>query len=261
MGNHEHYYFNTPNEFSDVKISFKNEKDIILYANKAILSEASPIIKAFLAIEPDSTFIIDEDDDQLIITSIDVIDLLKFIYPQFTIKITEQNITGLIHLSEKYLIETLRNECKKYIYTCLHDMELTTYDEKKEYVPRHILYKDGTRKHIASEIGTLCSWYHEYSTRDENLSSLILNILKHAPTDDLERNEIFLRLTDREKTNIYKIISEYLEQQTIIEKNHVDSSSGVIHHKQSASLMFASGDDVHIQFNSFHLLNIHFNPK
>jgi hypothetical protein len=41
-------------------------------------------------------------------------------------------------------------------------------------------------------------------------------------------------MTDREKTNIYKIISEYLEQQTL--------STGVIHHKQSASLMFASGD-------------------
>jgi hypothetical protein len=65
--------------------------DIVLYANKAILSEASPIIKAFLAIEPDSTFIIDEDDEQSIITSTDVIDLLKFIYPQFTMKITEQN--------------------------------------------------------------------------------------------------------------------------------------------------------------------------
>jgi hypothetical protein len=48
-------------------------------------------------------------------------------------------------------------------------------------------------------------------------------------------------MTDREKTNIYKIISEYLEQQTIIDKTHLDSS-GVIHHKQSASLMFASGD-------------------
>ena len=43
-------------------------------------------------------------------------------------------------------------------------------------------------------------------------------------------------MNDREKTNIYKIISEYLEQQ------YIDSSSGVIHHKQSASLMFASGD-------------------
>ncbi len=67
--------------------------DVVLYANKAILSEASPIIKAFLAIEPDSTFIIDEDDEQSIITSTDVIDLLKFIYPQFTIKLTEQNST------------------------------------------------------------------------------------------------------------------------------------------------------------------------
>lgn len=62
-----------------------------MYANKAILSEASPIIKAFLAIEPDNTFIIDEDDEQIIITSIDVVDLLKFIYPQFTLNINEQN--------------------------------------------------------------------------------------------------------------------------------------------------------------------------
>lgn len=103
-------YFNTPNEFSDVKISLKNETgksddqealfeikdnhislDVIFYANKAILSEASPIIKAFLAIEPDGIFIIDEDDEQSIVTSTDVIDFLKFIYPQFTIKITEQN--------------------------------------------------------------------------------------------------------------------------------------------------------------------------
>ncbi|UJR10156.1 hypothetical protein I4U23_014372 [Adineta vaga] len=268
-------YFQQPNEFSDVKISFKNENNMVLYANKVILSEASPIIKAFLAIEPDNTFVIDEDDEQCIITSNDVIELLKFIYPQFTIKITDQNINGLIHLSEKYLIETLRNECKKYVYTWLNDMELTTVDEKKEFLPRHVLYKDGTRKHIASEIGknsrkkivmrvncilhkrafnlvqsdlfigldirvsTLCIWLHEYSSRDETLSSSILNILKHASTDDLERNEIFSQMTDREKTNIYKIISEYLEHQTIHEKD----SSGVIHHKQSTSLMFASGDN------------------
>ncbi|CAF0862908.1 unnamed protein product [Adineta ricciae] len=232
-------YFHQPNEFSDVKISFKNESDVILYANKAILSEASPIIKAFLAIEPDSTFIIDEDDEQSSITSTDMIELLKFIYPQFTIKITEHNINGLIHLSEKYLIETLRNECKKYIHTWLNDLELTTVDDKKECVPRHILYKDGTRKHIASEIGTLCTWLHEYLSRDETLSSSILNILKHASTEDLERNEIFLQMIDREKTHIYKVISEYLEYQTSPDKD----SSRVIHHKQSSSLMFASGDN------------------
>lgn len=145
-------------------------------------------------------------------------------------------VIGLIHLSEKYLIETLRNECKKYVSIWLNDLELINFDEKKEFLPRYILYKDGTRKHIASEINTLCSWYREYSFRDENLSLSILNILKHASTDDLERNEIFNQMTDREKTTIYKIISEYLEQQ------HIDTSSGVIHHKQSASLMFASGD-------------------
>jgi len=72
---------------------------VIFYANKAILSEASPIIKAFLAIEPDSTFVIDEDDEQSIVTSTDVIDLLKFIYPQFTVKITEQNSTFFLSIS------------------------------------------------------------------------------------------------------------------------------------------------------------------
>ncbi len=160
-------------------------------------------------------------------------------------------VIGLIHLSEKYLIETLRNECKKYVQNWLNDLELINFDEKKEFIPRHILYKDGTRKHIASEIGTnrirlaipnfiflrlgtLCALYREYSFRDENLSSSILNILKHASTDDLEHNEMFIQMTDREKTNVYKVISEYLEQQTL--------STGVIHHKQSASLMFASGD-------------------
>lgn len=190
-------------------------------------------------------------------------------------------VTGLIHLSEKYLIETLRNECKKYVYNWLHDLEMTNLDEKKDFVPRHILYKDGTRKHIAAEIGnsvdsererrdlhhsvtpfhlmtallsshpiwiiifcsgTLCAWFHEYSSRDDNLASSILNLLKHASTDDLERNETFSQLTDREKSLIYKMLSEYLEQQSIVEKNPLDTSPGLIHHKQSASLMFASGD-------------------
>ncbi len=77
--------------------------DVILYANKAILSEASPIIKAFLAIEPDGTFIIDEDDEQPLVTSTDVIDILKFIYPQFTIKITEQNSKISVLLIDMYI--------------------------------------------------------------------------------------------------------------------------------------------------------------
>jgi hypothetical protein len=62
-------------------------------------------------------------------------------------------VIGLIHLSEKYLIETLRNECKKYVYTWLNDIEFINFDEKKDFISRHIIYKDGTRKHIASEIG------------------------------------------------------------------------------------------------------------
>lgn len=66
-------------------------------------------------------------------------------------------VIGLIHLSEKYLIETLRNECKRYVFTWLNDLELINCDEKKEFLPKHILYKDGTRKHIASEIGTWSS--------------------------------------------------------------------------------------------------------
>ncbi len=77
-------------------------------------------------------------------------------------------VIGLIHLSEKYLIETLRNECKKYVNTWLNDLELINFDEKKEFIPRHILYKDGTRKHIASEIGIKTEfrpWLFEISFR------------------------------------------------------------------------------------------------
>jgi hypothetical protein len=56
-----------------------------------------------LAIEPDGTFIIDEDDEQPLVTSTDVIDLLKFIYPQFTIKITEQNSKISVLLIDMYI--------------------------------------------------------------------------------------------------------------------------------------------------------------
>ena len=75
-------------------------------------------------------------------------------------------VTGLIHLAEKYLIETLRNECKRYVHAWLHELEMTSLNEKKDIVPRHILYKDGTRKHIASEIGT-------NSLRRENTHGLL----------------------------------------------------------------------------------------
>ncbi len=56
-----------------------------------------------MAIEPDGTFIIDEDDEQPLVTSTDVIDLLKFIYPQFTIKITEQNGKISVLLIDMYI--------------------------------------------------------------------------------------------------------------------------------------------------------------
>jgi hypothetical protein len=78
------------NEQIKIKTSL-SDLDVLLYANKAILSEASPIIKAFLAIEPEGTFFIDEDEEQSMVMPADVRDLLKFIYPQFTMKITEQN--------------------------------------------------------------------------------------------------------------------------------------------------------------------------
>jgi hypothetical protein len=91
-------------------------------------------------------------------------------------------------------------------------------------------------------IGTLCAWLREYSTRDDNLTASIVNLLKHASTDDLERSESFSQMTDRDKTHIYRVISEYLEHQTMMDKTQLETSSGVIHHKQSASLMFASGD-------------------
>lgn len=84
-------YFSNPNEFSDVKISLKTCQ-MTFYANKAILSEASPIIKTFLAIQPSSTLFIDENDNQQSrITSNDIVNLLKFIYPQFHIKLSEEN--------------------------------------------------------------------------------------------------------------------------------------------------------------------------
>ncbi|CAF0731614.1 unnamed protein product [Didymodactylos carnosus] len=206
-------YFLAANEFSDVKIAFKNENDLLLFANKAILSEASPIIKAFLTIEPDGVFVIDEDDEQPIVTSMDVIDLLKFIYPQFTVKIAAYNITGLIHLSERFLIGTLRSECKKYVRNYLKDLEMITFDNTKEFVPRHILYKNGTRQHISTEISTLCSWFHEYFGRDEILSQQLLNVLKYASIDDLEQNAVFQCIDEREKATVYKTIGDYLEQQ------------------------------------------------
>jgi len=48
---------------------------------------------------------------------------------------------------------------------------------------------------------------------------VILNVLKHASVDDLEQNETFVSLSDREKTEIYKHISEYLEQQSYLLEN------------------------------------------
>ena len=67
---------------------------------------------------------------------------------------------------------------------------------------------------VRSSLGTLCTWFHEYSTRDETLASTILQLLKHASTDDLEQNRFFNELVDREKKLIYKTLSEFLEEQT-----------------------------------------------
>ena len=68
------------------------------------------------------------------------------------VSLTSHVVTGLIHLSEKFLIETLRYQCKKYVSNWLNDIEMNHFDEKKDSVARHILFKDGTRKHINAEI-------------------------------------------------------------------------------------------------------------
>jgi hypothetical protein len=101
--------------------------------------------------------------------------------PIFYVRSIVIQVTGLIHLSEKYLIETLRNDCKKYVSTWLHDLEMINLDDKKDIIARHVLYKDGTRKHIACEIGEyMQSLDINTSISNDDVSCMHRNIVRLA---------------------------------------------------------------------------------
>ncbi|CAF0756102.1 unnamed protein product [Adineta steineri] len=98
---------NTINHQSDVILIVGKEK---FYCHRLLLSLVSPVFQRMF----DGQF--KEHNEREIVlegkSSEAILDLLKYIYPQFNGQITDDNIENFLQLADEYMIEHLKKPCK-----------------------------------------------------------------------------------------------------------------------------------------------------
>lgn len=98
---------NTINHKSDVILKIGNQN---FYCHRLLLSLVSPVFSRMF----DGQF--KEHDEREIVlegkSSESILELLKYIYPQFNGQITNENIEDFLQLADEYMIEHLKQPCK-----------------------------------------------------------------------------------------------------------------------------------------------------
>lgn len=101
---------NTINTKSDVILKVANQN---FYCHRLLLSLVSPVFSRMF----DGQF--KEHDQREIVlegkSSESILELLKYIYPQFNGQINNENIEDFLQLADEYMIEHLKQPCKEVL--------------------------------------------------------------------------------------------------------------------------------------------------
>ena len=118
---------NTINFKSDVILVVENQR---FYCHRLLLSLVSPVFARMF----DGQFKEHEEQEVPLEgkTSESIIELLKFIYPQFNGQITNENIENLIKLADEYMIEHLKQPCKNFLVTQLESFKYVVLPTKQK---------------------------------------------------------------------------------------------------------------------------------
>jgi hypothetical protein len=118
---------NTLNIKSDVVLIVGKEK---FYCHRLLLSLVSPVFTRMF----DGAF--KEHNAQEIIlegkTSESILELLKYIYPQFNGQITNDNIEDFLLLADEYMIDHLKQPCKDVLIKQLQSYKFVSLPTKQK---------------------------------------------------------------------------------------------------------------------------------
>ncbi len=118
---------NTLNVKSDVILIVGKEK---FYCHRLLLSLVSPVFSRMF----DGEFK-EHNANEIILkgkTSSSILELLKYIYPQFNGQITNDNIEDFLLLADEYMIEHLKQPCKDVLIKQLQAFKFVSLPTKKK---------------------------------------------------------------------------------------------------------------------------------
>ncbi|KAI3385127.1 hypothetical protein SNEBB_002585 [Seison nebaliae] len=211
-------FFVKDNEFSDLIILVGNKK---LNANTGVISAASPVLrKEFL--EKRETHNMEESKKKMECLSLcnneydDVLTLLQFIYPQFSPRINDNNVTAMLRMSEDYDISSIKRLALNHIYNKLDKIKAMRLPDATAKSPGldgfFIRFTDDESIPIMKFCDQLLSWLSiAVATMNTQLRDRLLNVLSFFPLFVFEKSTPYQAMSDEEKAFIMTAKCRLLE--------------------------------------------------
>ncbi|UJR25436.1 hypothetical protein I4U23_006783 [Adineta vaga] len=131
------YFTDSSNTKSDIVLIVDNER---FYCHRLLLSLVSPVFTRMF----DGEF--QEHNAQEIVlqnkTSESILELLKYIYPQFHGEITNDNLEDLLLLADEYMIEHLKQPCKDLLMKQLVNFQFVLLPTEEKLEQRSLKSKN-----------------------------------------------------------------------------------------------------------------------
>ena len=118
---------NTINIKTDIVLVADQEK---FYCHRLLLSLVSPVFLRMF----DGEFK-EHDQSEIVLegkSSKSILELLKYIYPQFNGQITNNNIEDFLRLADEYMIEHLKQPCKDFLLQQLEVFKFVLFPTEKK---------------------------------------------------------------------------------------------------------------------------------
>lgn len=150
------------------------------------------------------SYLVDENIDTIELLDVsaeEMIELLRFVYPQFECTITKENVTILLVLgrfssrpsrrnanalrvsAQRFELQFLVSACRTFLLLFLSKLRFVNDDLLEQ--------EDGTRVLISSLLDTFFIWFKEFAdTNDETMSETLLKLFSRTSTKVLAQGTL-----------------------------------------------------------------------
>ncbi|CAF0945295.1 unnamed protein product [Adineta ricciae] len=189
-------FFVQAHPFSDLTLFVQDRE---LYVDKSVLAVGSKVFRTYLQ---DTTI---DSIEILDVSADDMIELLRFLYPQYHCTINNHNVTILLILANRFEIDFVTSACRTFILVYLSKLELSCANELIEQ-------DDGTRLPISSILEILCIWFREFFyMNDTNTCRAVLDKLSQCKTSTIDASNGFKGIDEAIKWRIFQARAKHLE--------------------------------------------------